>query len=113
MVAQANKVVVIRAARRGAKTGTNRTPAGQPAACVDDVKALGLPLGWSHETSPHSWQQGLGKAIGLLVTAFALTLGAPFWFDLLGKVSHLRGSGPPTRAPEQKTNDPSSAPAQA
>ena len=57
---------------------------------------LGLPLGWSHATSPHNlFWGGVGKVLGLLVTAFALTLGAPFWFDLLGKVSNLRGSGPP------------------
>jgi hypothetical protein len=48
------------------------------------------------QTAVASGQQGCGKLIGLLVTAFALTLGAPFWFDLLGKVAHLRGSGPPT-----------------
>jgi hypothetical protein len=60
------------------------------------VNEFGLPLGWSHDTSPHNFfWEGLGKVLGLLVTAFALTLGAPFWFDLLGKVSNLRGSGPP------------------
>jgi hypothetical protein len=60
------------------------------------VNQFGLPLGWSHATSPHNlFWDGFGKVLGLLVTAFALTLGAPFWFDLLGKVSNLRGSGPP------------------
>jgi uncharacterized membrane protein YphA (DoxX/SURF4 family) len=37
---------------------------------------------------------------GLLITALALSLGAPFWFDLLGKVARLRGSGPPSPPPE-------------
>ena len=63
---------------------------------------FGLPLGWSHDTSPHSFSGGVGKILGLLVTAFALTLGAPFWFDLLGKVSRLRGSGPPTAGAEPR-----------
>lgn len=31
--------------------------------------------------------------IGWLLTIGAISLGAPFWFDLLGKVAHLRGSG--------------------
>jgi len=30
---------------------------------------------------------------GWLLTVAAISLGAPFWFDLLGKVAHLRGSG--------------------
>ena len=92
VVAQANAVV----AGGKAACDTSGGAANNAATCVNDVKALGLPLGWSSTTSPHSIWDGLGKAIGLLVTAFALTLGAPFWFDLLGKVASLRGSGPPS-----------------
>jgi hypothetical protein len=33
------------------------------------------------------------KLLGLLVTAFAICLGAPFWFDLLSKVVKLRSAG--------------------
>jgi hypothetical protein len=78
-----------------AKQAGDKTPADVAARCIDQVKQLGIPLGWSGDTSPHSFFDGLGKVLGLLVTAFALTLGAPFWFDLLGKVAQLRGSGPP------------------
>ena len=35
---------------------------------------------------------GLGKLIGWLVTALAISLGAPFWFDLLNKLMKLRTS---------------------
>jgi hypothetical protein len=35
----------------------------------------------------------LTKAIGLLLTALAVTLGAPFWFDLLNRLVNLRSSG--------------------
>jgi hypothetical protein len=39
------------------------------------------------------------KVIGLIVTGLALSLGAPFWFDLLGKFVNVRGAGPkPERA---------------
>jgi len=31
--------------------------------------------------------------IGFLITALMLSLGAPFWFDLLNKISNLRGTG--------------------
>jgi hypothetical protein len=91
-VAQATTIVKAGTAQC-VKQSQGKGPAETAADCVDQVKALSLPLGWSHATSPHSFSQGLGKIGGLLVTAFALTLGAPFWFDLLGKVANLRGAG--------------------
>lgn len=33
------------------------------------------------------------KILGWLVTALAITLGAPFWFDILKKIVNLRGAG--------------------
>ena len=33
------------------------------------------------------------KLLGWLLTAFAITLGAPFWFDMLKRVINIRGSG--------------------
>jgi hypothetical protein len=33
------------------------------------------------------------KLLGLLVTAFAICLGAPFWFDLLNRLVRLRSTG--------------------
>jgi hypothetical protein len=66
---------------------------------VDDVKGLGLAIGWNEATIPEvsgfwdgvlGW---LGKLGGLLFTGFAVSLGAPFWFDALGKISHLRSTG--------------------
>jgi hypothetical protein len=39
-------------------------------------------------------QRPVGKAIlGWLITALAISLGSPFWFDLLNKLVKLRGSG--------------------
>ena len=31
--------------------------------------------------------------VGWLLTVAAISLGVPFWFDLLGKIVHLRASG--------------------
>ena len=70
--------------------------------CVDGLADLGLPLGWSEATAPDSVEGSAFKALGLLITAFALTLGAPFWFDTLGKLAHLRGTG--NREGTQKTD---------
>jgi hypothetical protein len=65
------------------------------------VSALELPLGWGTDPDDprwfDDWQGAVGKVLGLLATVLALTLGAPFWFDLLGKVSRIRTSGKPER----------------
>ena len=96
---------VVQAGRRSARRRRDRRRADAAAKCVDEVQEFGVPLGWSHDTSPHNvcWD-GVGKMLGLLVTAFALSLGAPFWFDLLGKVSNLRGAGPAAPAAGEKAS---------
>lgn len=33
------------------------------------------------------------KLAGLIITAFAISLGAPFWFDMLSKFMNVRGTG--------------------
>ena len=63
-----------------------------------------LPIGW--DDSPgrldHGWAASAGgwisKILGWLFTAFAIMLGAPFWFDLLGKFVQLRASGSKPKA---------------
>jgi len=63
--------------------------------CVTDLRALGLPIGWTKENRPdNAWGWG-GKVFGLVVTGFALMLGAPFWFDTLSKLARLRATGKP------------------
>ena len=62
-----------------------------------------LPLGWgscqSSCPSPHDgstfWfgQWLWAKLAGLFITALALSLGAPFWFDVLSKLVNLRNAG--------------------
>ena len=43
---------------------------------------------------------------GLLLTALALSMGAPFWFGLLDKLVSIRGSGPNPDAKNGKAPDP-------
>jgi hypothetical protein len=47
-----------------------------------------------------SWLRWLGlKLLGCLMTALAVSLGAPFWFDSLGRLVNLRATGArPARA---------------
>jgi hypothetical protein len=77
---------------------------------VAKLKELPVPLGW-HLASGRDDPQGfpiyhkgsmvwdlLSKLIGLSLTAVALSLGAPFWFDTLSKIARLRNSGAPPPA---------------
>lgn len=49
----------------------------------------------------------ISKILGLLVTGMAVSLGAPFWFDLLKSLNTLRTTGkPPKRAEEQPAANP-------
>jgi hypothetical protein len=91
VVSQASATVT---SGHAACAGTASQTAAQTAAkCVDQVKQLNIPLGWSKATAPKTVQSGLGKGLGLLLTAFAILLGAPFWFDTLSKLAQLRGTG--------------------
>ncbi len=54
----------------------------------------------------------VAKLIGLLATTLAVSLGAPFWFDLLQKVAPgLRMSGKPPQTMRDIMAQPSAAPA--
>jgi hypothetical protein len=53
---------------------------------------------------------GWETLLGWLITALAITLGAPFWFDLLSKLIDLRGAGNAS-APATDNNAPPSGPA--
>ena len=53
-----------------------------------------LPIGWPDQPNLRSAGSYIMKIVGLLLTGFAISLGAPFWFDLLGKFMNLRGTGP-------------------
>jgi hypothetical protein len=58
-------------------------------------------------TSGHSMQHNIWLMIsGWLITALAISLGAPFWFDLLSKIIQLRAAGktPDASTKTQQTN---------
>ncbi len=52
-----------------------------------------IGLEWeTYECSSHYFVCILKSLLGWVITALALSLGAPFWFDLLNKLMKLRGS---------------------
>jgi hypothetical protein len=74
----------------------------------DALESLPIPIGWpSVRDHTDSWwgaaflhsllvpnAAGFWKLAGLLATALAVSLGAPFWFDLLQKFLNIRTAGP-------------------
>ncbi|MCK9877447.1 hypothetical protein MXD59_16995 [Frankia sp. Ag45/Mut15] len=90
-----------------ASSGGDVVPAAEEAVrAVRDASGLALPIGWVRASedredprevpnSAHGW---LVKILGLALACFALTAGAPFWFDLLGRLVNMRSSGPKPRS---------------
>jgi len=85
-----------------------------------ELNSLGLPVGWSGAdgdillTWPGWhwkmyggwWWQIYWHGVGWLLTALAISLGAPFWFDLLNKFIVVRSTvKPKEKSPEEKSKD--------
>jgi len=71
--------------------------AGAPATPLtsDEDAALGRVLGWtraSFDASPLTWLQ---RILGWILTAIAVSLGSPFWFDTLNRFINIRNAGKP------------------
>jgi hypothetical protein len=85
--------VVQRAQQAGDEAPPGERQAATPKAVADQIDAIGqlkLPVGWDDaNTKGDFW----GRLAGWLVSAAAIALGAPFWFDVLGKLSRVRASG--------------------
>lgn len=63
-----------------------------------EFESLPLPVGWGNFKPKSSAFEHLVYAIlwslpGWILTALAVSLGAPFWFDGLGKLFNLRAAG--------------------
>lgn len=83
------------------------------------LQALGLPIGWdspddpkrkwpgSNVLGPGGWKdQFYWHWLGWLLTALAISLGAPFWFDLLNKFIVIRSAVKPhEKSPEEESKD--------
>jgi hypothetical protein len=76
----------------------------------------GIPVGWvvspelgqTQKEFQHDWrripssaQSWMLKIAGILFTTFAVSLGAPFWFDILNRVMVIRS----TVKPQEKSRD--------
>lgn len=74
-------------------------PATTPNASQALTELQSLPLGWVKGVPfpPRS----VSAYFGWLATAFSALFGAPFWFDLLQRLTNLRGTGPKPEDPKK------------
>jgi hypothetical protein len=75
---------------------------------LNESENLGLPLGWidpkangtkdpfAFERIPNTALGWILKVVGLLMSALAVSLGAPFWFETLSKTVRAAGKVPDT-----------------
>jgi hypothetical protein len=82
-----------------ANDATFPVPAGKSGKAIAAVKRFSISYGWI-----------LAKVTGLLISIMAVSMGAPFWFDILNKLVNIRLVG---KRPDPTTVDPGAAPATA
>ncbi len=86
-------------------------------ALKSDVFKMTPLLGWTDESRSFNWW--IYSLLGWVLTAFAISMGAPFWFDILNKLVNLRSSmnpetgqgAIPGTGPSKTENAPNAAPA--
>jgi hypothetical protein len=74
------------------------------------IMELDFPVGWGfikNEDNVNTWQFWFIKTIGWLITAGAGMQGAPFWFDVLKKITSTRSSSTKTseKSEKEETSD--------
>jgi hypothetical protein len=62
-------------------------------AVTEELDALKLPVGWPASGWLRPGESAARKVLGLVLTVLAVSLGAPFWFDTLGRLANLRSAG--------------------
>jgi hypothetical protein len=109
-IVQAAAVAASKPAPGSSATTDAQSSSDSAAAALQQLQALPIPIGWvdvtrdtGETTNPlailvHSVFQdgahGLWRVLGWILTAFGVSLGAPFWFNALQQLMGLRASGP-------------------
>jgi hypothetical protein len=73
------------------------TSVGRIVTFQNELADLKAPVGWQNKM-PSEAVGWLAKALGWVITGLAVSLGAPFWFDVLNKVTNVRSSGSTRKA---------------
>jgi hypothetical protein len=76
---------------------------------IKEIQSHGLPWGWNtldQRSVPDTAEGWLTKLVGWLLTGIAISLGAPFWFDLLNRIMVIRSTVKPhEKSPEEPSID--------
>jgi hypothetical protein len=72
-------------------------------AAGDTNVILGRVIGWRSNDFSVGILTWLQRILGWILTVIAVSLGAPFWFDVLNKFMNLRSAG---KSPEEKGKPP-------
>lgn len=102
------RAAVVAAAEKRAQATPVAPPAGAPEAGsdvqasakqlradLDELTQIQLPIGWSWELTVYA-RQNLGLTLlGWLLTALAISMGAPFWFEILNRFMVIRSTVKP------------------
>ncbi|HYX29293.1 MAG TPA: hypothetical protein VE863_12065 [Pyrinomonadaceae bacterium] len=72
-------------------------------ALLKTAQSTKLPFGWTSDPNdpfysdqiPNNAGNWILKIVGLFISIFAVSLGAPFWFDTLSKFINVRAAGTP------------------
>jgi hypothetical protein len=100
---------------RASTTSTNASLTGEQA--KDELNKVSLPIGWRNVVWPQRGQWTTGENVvagmmslaGWLLTIFGISLGAPFWFDVLNKFMVVRATVKPTeKSPNEASKDSAS-----
>lgn len=82
---------------------------------VAELERTNLPIGWNEAAAATVAARAgtpggmIELFFGYLLTAFAVTLGAPFWFDVLNRLMVIRATVKPTeKSKEEAPQDPQS-----
>jgi hypothetical protein len=80
---------------------TQPKPENEQSITEVEREQLGSVLGWSEEALKVDAWGWVSRLIGWIFTIIAVSLGAPFWFDILNKIMNLRNAGKsPNEAPK-------------
>jgi len=80
-------------------TGGGQDPSARLKWSVDEISKIGIKIGWDQETWQTTTQAWFTKLVGIMITALAVSLGAPFWFDILNRLVNIRAVG---KSPSEK-----------
>lgn len=58
-----------------------------------ELKAIGFPIGWGVLDCNKTFFEWSIRTLGWLISALALSFGAPFWFETLNKLINVRKTG--------------------